>query len=105
MYLFIKKKMKKGLKKFTERTIVDREKLLKELDSVRKRGYAIDNMEHEDYVRCIGAPIFNHEGKVFASISVCGPSQRVNSESIPEMVKLVVKAAQGISKKMRYEEK
>jgi len=48
--------------------------LLSELIKVRKRGFAIDDEEVERGLRCIGAPIFNKEGKPVASISVSGSS-------------------------------
>ena len=33
--------------------MTDKEDLLKELEKIRKQGYAIDNMEHEEGVRCV----------------------------------------------------
>jgi DNA-binding IclR family transcriptional regulator len=92
----------KGLQKFTQNTIVDKEKLLEELAEIRQRGYAVDDMEHEDHVRCVGGPVFNYEGKAFASISVSGPSQRVTFDEIPIIAKMVKSAASEISKRMGY---
>jgi DNA-binding IclR family transcriptional regulator len=94
--------LKKGLQKFTENTIVNTEKLLKELEGIRKRGYAVDNMEHEEHVRCIGAPVFNYEGRVFASISVSGPSQRVTFDKMPVVAKMVMSATREVSRRMGY---
>ncbi|RLE08759.1 IclR family transcriptional regulator, partial [Candidatus Aerophobetes bacterium] len=93
-----------GLERFTENTITDPEVLKQELKEIRKRGYAIDNMEHEEGIRCVGAPIRNHRGEVFAAISVSGPSQRFSLSRIEVMAKLVIKAAKEISKKMGYRE-
>jgi len=93
-----------GLERFTENTITDPEVLKQELKEIRKRGYAIDNMEHEEGIRCVGAPIRNHRGGVFAAISVSGPSQRFNLSRIEVMAKLVIEAAKEISKKMGYRE-
>jgi len=91
-----------GLERFTENTITNPEVLKRELKEVRKRGYAIDNMEHEEGIRCVGAPIRNHRGEVFAAISVSGPSQRFDPRRIEVMAKLVIEAAEEISKKMGY---
>ena len=59
----------------TAQTITDKIRLRDELQSTMERGYSIDNMESEEWLRCVGAPIRNRSGKVFASISLSGPSQ------------------------------
>jgi len=74
--------------------------LKRELKEIRKRGYATDNMEHEKGVCCVGAPVRNHRGEVFAAISVSGPCQRFASERIKEMALLVMQAAREISAKL-----
>ncbi|UCG94598.1 MAG: IclR family transcriptional regulator [Candidatus Aerophobus sp.] len=91
-----------GLERFTENTITDSQVLKRELKEIRKRGYAIDNMEHEQGIRCVGAPIRNHRKEVFAAISVSGPSQRFDPPRIPAMAKLVIQTAEDISRKMGY---
>ncbi|NPV51967.1 MAG: IclR family transcriptional regulator [Firmicutes bacterium] len=83
--------------KFTANTIIDKEVLTKELDDIRSRGYAVDNMEHEVGVRCIAAPIWDRTGKVVASLSVSGPSIRITEERIPELARLVVSTTKDIS--------
>ncbi len=91
-----------GLPKYTENTITDIELLKKDLSSVRRRGYSIDNREIEVGLRCVGAPIYNHEGLVFAAISISGPSQRITAEAVPEIAGLVVQTAAGISRMLGY---
>lgn len=61
----------------TPHTITSRERLLQELESVRRHGYAVDRGEREVSVRCIAAPVFNHEGAATAAISVAGPAERM----------------------------
>ena len=91
-----------GLERFTDNTITDSQILKRELKEIRKRGYATDNMEHEEGIRCVGAPIRNHRKKVFAAISVSGPSQRFDPPRIQTMAKLVIEASEEISRKMGY---
>lgn len=91
-----------GLERFTENTITDPQILKRELKEIRKRGYAIDNMEHEEGIRCVGAPIRNHRKEVFAAISVSGPAQRFDPPRIPAIAKLVIEASEEISRKMGY---
>lgn len=94
-----------GLVRFTPNTITDPHLLKKELKLIRERGYAIDNMEHEEGIRCVGAPIRNCRGEVFAAISLSGPSQRLSFERIRKMAPLVMQAAKEISVKMGYRDK
>jgi len=67
-----------GLPKFTENTFVDPESLVKELEKIRRQGYAFDNEEAEKGVSCIGAGIYNDEGRLVAGLSVSAPSDRLN---------------------------
>ncbi|HDN85172.1 MAG TPA: IclR family transcriptional regulator, partial [Candidatus Aerophobetes bacterium] len=91
-----------GLTRFTSNTITDPGLLKKELELIRERGYAIDNMEHEEGIRCVGASIRNSRGEVFAAISLSGPSQRLSFERIRKIAPLVIQAAREISAKMGY---
>jgi len=93
-----------GLARFTENTITDRERLDREMNAIRQRGYAVDNAEHEEGVRCIGAPIHNHEAAVMASISVSGPSQRMTPERDEEVGELVMSKTAEISRSLGYRE-
>jgi hypothetical protein len=70
---------------FTKNTITDKKDLLKELKTIFTRGYSVDNIEHEQGFRCVGAPIRNYEGQVFAAISVKWPSQRLTLSRIPKI--------------------
>ncbi len=58
--------------KYTEKTHVNKESLLKDLESIKKRGYAVDHNEIEDHTLCIGAPIFDHNNEVIAGLSISG---------------------------------
>ena len=93
---------KKGLKRFTENTIVDFNKLQDELKEIVNQGYAIDNMEHELGVRCIAAPIRNYQGKVNASLSVSGPAFRIKDERIALIKDKLIKCCNMISRKTGY---
>jgi DNA-binding IclR family transcriptional regulator len=92
----------KGLPRFTANTITTKDKLHTELAKIRTDGFSIDNMEHEDYLRCVGVPIRNAHDEVFASISVSGPAERNTMEKIMEMVPYVIQAANEISIRLGY---
>ncbi len=92
----------KGLQRITDNTITDENTMIKELETIRNKGYAIDNMEHEDQLVCVGAPIRNAKGEAFASISVSGPATRQDMSNIDELGKSVMEATREISWKLGY---
>jgi len=92
----------KGMAPFTVHTITDVDALLAEVAVIRRQGYAVDNMEHEDHLRCIGAPIWNAEGKVGASLSLSGPAERNTPQRIEEMAPFVVEACLEISRRLGW---
>lgn len=63
-----------GLPKMTARTITTRAALDEEMRLVREAGSAIDHGENIEGVICVGAPIFDHAGRVLAAVSASGPS-------------------------------
>ena len=92
-----------GLKVYTTTTISTAETLRKELATIRKRGYAIDNSEHQVWVRCVAGPIRNSSGHVFAAVSVTGPADRMTDAKIASLAPLVVQTADSISRQIGYE--
>jgi IclR family acetate operon transcriptional repressor len=90
------------LKPFTPRTLVTRASLKADLARVRDRGFAVDDEEIEQGLRCVGAPIRNHTGLVVAAISVAGPAFRLTNERLSETARTVMAAARDLSKEMGY---
>ena len=68
-------------KKYTANTICDKESLRREIENVRKNGYAVDNMEHELGIKCIAVCV-KKDDSVLGSISVSGPSPRFSDDAI-----------------------
>ncbi|WP_330555559.1 IclR family transcriptional regulator [Burkholderia multivorans] len=91
-----------GLRPYTHNTITDPAALRKELALIRERGYSIDDEELSPGTRCVGAPIRNLSGRVFASISVSGPTRRVTKEKVPSLGETVMHYAAGISARLGY---
>jgi DNA-binding IclR family transcriptional regulator len=91
-----------GLRSYTPRTITDPAALREELAAIRKRGYSIDDEELSPGIRCVGAPIRNLSGRVFASISVSGPARRLTRAKNQAMGRLVVHYADAISARLGY---
>lgn len=82
---------------FTPLTITTREQLEKELERVRRKGFAFNRGEWSGGVRGVAAPIFDSTGKPVASISVGGPGERMPETVMRNMAPLVVEAARSIS--------
>jgi DNA-binding IclR family transcriptional regulator len=91
-----------ALKPFTPRTLVTRASLKADLARVRDRGFAVDDEEIEQGLRCVGAPVRNHTGLVVAAISVAGPAFRLTNQRLFATARAVTEAARDLSKEMGY---
>ena len=75
----------------TARTITSRTQLNSELEKVRKAGFAIIDNELENGLVAVAAPVFNHDGKVVAAISISGPDARISREQLIKFGELIIK--------------
>ena len=91
-----------GLRKISPNTITDPTLLRMEIETIRERGYAVDNEELTPGTMCVGAPIRNASGRVFAAISVSGPPRHFSPERIEFFSRLVTHYAGAISAQMGY---
>jgi IclR family transcriptional regulator, acetate operon repressor len=87
-----------GMPKATERTITDLDELRSELDRIRRLGYATDDGEHEDGVRCYAVPI--PDVPVPMAISVSGPAFRMSEDVGQRAVPLLLSEAKAISQEL-----
>ena len=92
----------RSLKKYGKRSIKSVTQLMDELERVRKQGYAIDDEEYYEGVRCVAAPI-KSGGKIVASISITGSIFAITRGRIDNELKdLVMKQAEKISSEMNW---
>jgi len=89
-------------KRFTRNTITRASHLKEEFDRIRKRGYAIDNEELEEDLRCIGAPVFDHAGVVIAALGIAGPTYRVGGGHLPHLIEAVLSASRRLSSSLGF---
>lgn len=92
-----------GLSRFTDTTITDGETLRMELERTKARGYAVDNGEHQPGLRCIGAPIRDQFGRVFASISASASALQSPPEREEAIAKIVIYHAEQISMRLGFD--
>src|SRR5271155_6124050 len=90
------------LEKFTRHTMTSREALLKELDRTSRRGYAVDDEEREEGVRCAGVAILDAHGEAVAAVSISGPSFRVTMQKIPTIANRLMTCVKGIQHDLGY---
>jgi DNA-binding IclR family transcriptional regulator len=86
-----------GLRRFTRLTICRIGGLERELLRVRANGYAIDDQEFEEGLKCIGAAIRDRSGNVVAAMSIAGPAVRLREERMPQLIQAVMNAAARLS--------
>lgn len=87
------------LERFTDNTICDLPTLEQALEDIRKRGYAIDDCEHELGVYCIAAAVTDRRGRPVAGISITGSSIYIKPNT-RELAEKVCAAAAEISTKL-----
>jgi DNA-binding IclR family transcriptional regulator len=91
-----------SLTQYTRHTLTTRSALTRELLRVRELGYALDNEEAEVGLRCVGAPIRNHRGRVTAAISIAGPAFRLTDDRLPSLAARVIIAARDLSRELGH---
>jgi len=85
------------LEQLTTSTLPTVAALREDLARTAKRGYAIDNEEHEEGVSCIAAPVFDRDGRPRAAISISAPTARVLHPDTSELGALLREHADRIS--------
>jgi DNA-binding IclR family transcriptional regulator len=71
-----------GLSRFTKNSVTDTSEYLRELDRVRKRGYATSIEEHVLGINGVAAPIFDASGRVSLAISAIGTAAELNRSAL-----------------------
>jgi DNA-binding IclR family transcriptional regulator len=100
----IRKKVfsKKRLDKITALTITNFSAIEKDLESIRKRGYAVSRGEREPDAFSVTAPVLDTGDHAVASLSISGPNFRLNDNNAKEYITWVLTASEEISQKLRY---
>jgi DNA-binding IclR family transcriptional regulator len=68
--------------RYTANTILSQEKLLEELESIRAKGYSIDDNELSNDIRCVAVPVFDSRGRCVYSLGVSGANSHMTTEKI-----------------------
>jgi DNA-binding IclR family transcriptional regulator len=91
-----------GLKKFTEKTIVNPIQFRKRLEHVRKQGYSITDAEYKPDLCAVAVPIRDHRGGVVASLMTALPSRQANKRKgrVKELITILQEKADLISREL-----
>lgn len=79
--------------RFTEHTLDTPEKLLAELEAIRRRGFAFDREEHEPGIICIALPILTRGRRVIGAMSVTSTTARTSLDALAELAPKVRETA------------
>lgn len=85
-----------GLPRTTENTITDRTSLFEELEETQERGYSVNDEEEILGLRAVGAPILNRDGEVLGSISLSGPTSRLQGDRFREEIPNLIEQAANV---------
>jgi len=88
---------KHGLPQFTPNTITQKERLIKELEEVKKRGYGESREEYGKEAASLAFPIFNGNGELVASLSIQSTVNRLTKRTRPKFLREGLRASQKIS--------
>jgi DNA-binding IclR family transcriptional regulator len=89
------------LKRYTRRTITSRSALLKDLQKVRRQGYAVNNCEWREDICSVGAPIFDAQHRVVAAVGISGPEYRIG-KTLDKLGVLAARTAKEISRELGF---
>jgi IclR family transcriptional regulator, acetate operon repressor len=89
-----------GLERFTAHTLTSGEALLAELDVTRARGFAIDDEERHEGMRCVAAAFFNEFSEPVGGVSVSGPAVRMTDDTIASLGPRLHEAARRLTEAM-----
>lgn len=84
----------------TPHTITDRARLRAELETVRRKGYAVDNREYHADMRCVAVPVRDAQGAVVAALSVSGHVSEVPVERCEKISRDLVAAARIVTQRL-----
>ena len=82
-----------GMPRLTEKSIVRPGDLFRELEKIRRQGFAVDDEEACMGLRCIAAVIYNDCSEPLAAISVSGMTSRITDERLPALGETVREVA------------
>jgi DNA-binding IclR family transcriptional regulator len=85
------------LKRYTENTITDPNRLLRELDEIRKEELGRDHQEFIEGLEAIAAPVLDPQGRMVAAVSINGPATRLRADRKERHAEVLRRAAAALA--------
>lgn len=102
----LKEALPEPLARCTEKTIVDKERLITELDRVAEQGWALEAGEHVLDVTSVATPVRDYTGSLVAALALSGPTYRMGEQRLREqIVPLLTRASKELSGRLGFESK
>lgn len=92
-----------GLPKRARRTLTEPDALRQELRRIQRQGYAYDEFEFADDMRCVAVPVYTKGGALHGGISLSGPSSRYTQEKLAELRDVALREARALSARLGHE--
>ncbi len=89
--------------RYNDNTLPSKSAMMKEIEIVRKQGYAVDNGEEIKDVHCVGTPVFDYRHYPIAAIWTVSPDYRMPEESFHRIGEIVKEHAMRISRRFGYD--
>lgn len=96
----IEEVIRRGLPRVARNTITDPDRFRAELRKVRAQGYAYDDLEFADDMRCVAVPVLEKGGLVASGISLSGPISRYTPQRLRELRDIALEVARDLSRKL-----
>jgi len=88
------------LKQMVANADSEKDTLIRRIEQVREHGYAISKGENIPDAHAIAAPVFSFKGSLSGALGIAGPASRLDDHKIEKRVKLIVKAADILSRRL-----
>jgi DNA-binding IclR family transcriptional regulator len=85
---------------YADGSAVSGEHLVRQIESVRERGFAISRGEVDAHATSVGVPLFEGPGRCVAAMSVAAPSERVTDPVLDSLVLAATSAGAAISRRL-----
>ena len=90
-------------RKYTKKTITTARAFARELDKIRKQGFAVDDQEYFPGVNCLAVPIYNRAHDVVAGLAVMAPTASLPLKTMRARIAQIRACATAISKELGWE--
>jgi DNA-binding IclR family transcriptional regulator len=90
----------RGLLRVARNTIVDAHAFRAEIRKVRAQGFAYDNLEFHDDMRCVAVPLVERGGVVRSGLSMSGPASRYTMRKLAELKDHALAAARALAHRL-----